>query len=236
MTDVPPDLWWSETESPKAWMSVRDADLYEALLHRLAVRRKGQPLRVLEWGAGRSTTWYTNFLSRLGAPFQWVAIEHDGHFVGEQIRPRFAARPDAQVIVEAQTTTAEIVDAIATKAVVVVAFDHGSLRPDLPGHELDRRADLSDYVGLPQRLGLTWDLVAVDGRHRRRCLLAAANVVASDGYVVLHDAWRHHYQCAWTAWRSGRRFGDEWWIGSQRPTDFVDVLPWHALERHATVP
>ncbi len=74
--------WWTEASSPKAWMSVRDADLLEALLHRQAVERTS-PLRVLEWGSGRSTLWYTRYLELLRRDYLWVTIEHDQDFLIE---------------------------------------------------------------------------------------------------------------------------------------------------------
>jgi hypothetical protein len=239
--------WWTTTESPKAWMSVRDADLYEALLHRLVALR-GRRLRVVEWGAGRSTSWYTRFLDSLGATFSWLSVEHNREFVDQEVRQALAGT--GAVVVEHGTgpgaleeSVRRVSEAMAERevagasAIVVASFDHGVLRPDLPDHEADREADLSDYVSLPARVAAAAtaraDLAVVDGRHRRRCLLAAVDTVEPDGYVIQHDAWRVHYQCAWKSWRSGRRFGDEWWIGSQLETDFTDVLPWHALERHA---
>lgn len=240
--------WWTTTESPKAWMSVRDADLYEELLHRLVALR-GRRIRVVEWGAGRSTAWYTSFLDALGATYTWLSLEHHREFVDDHVRPALACRPGA-VVVEHDGAGVDVLDhtartisvtlaereEAAESVIVVVSFNHGYLRPDLPDHEHNRTADLRDYVSLPTRLiavtGGAVDLVVIDGRHRRRCVLAAADVAAPDGYVILHDAWRAHYQCAWSAWRSGRRFGDEWWIGAQRQTDFTEMLPWYALERH----
>lgn len=228
-------------------MSVRDADLYEALLHRL-VDLRGRRLRVVEWGAGRSTLWYTRFLDDLGATYTWLSVEHHREFVDQEVRPALEGT-DAVVVEhgagagaleESVRRVSEVIrerEAVDASVVVVASFDHGILRPDLPGHELDRTADLSDYVALPLRVAEATsaraDVAVIDGRHRRRCLLTAVDTVAPDGYVLQHDAWRVHYQCAWDSWRSGRRFGDEWWIGSQLDTDFTDVLPWHAMERHA---
>jgi hypothetical protein len=228
-------------------MSVRDADLYEELLHRL-VGLRGCRLRVVEWGAGRSTAWYTRFLDGLGATYSWLSVEHHREFVDEQVRPALAGR--GAVVVEHGRGPKALADSVrgvseaiqeressGASVIVVASFDHGVLRPDLPDHEADREANLADYVSLPVRVAEVMsaqaDLAVIDGRHRRRCLLAAVDVVMPDGYVIQHDAWRIHYQCAWDAWRSGRRFGDEWWIGTQGHTDFTDVLPWHALERHA---
>ncbi|NNH75647.1 hypothetical protein HLB23_38335 [Nocardia uniformis] len=221
--------WWSETESPKAWMSVRDADLYEALLHRIAERRGGREVRVVEWGAGRSTLWYTAFLETLGVPFRWLAIEHDRRFVQEMLSEQVRQRRSAAVVA-ADTPVAEIVHAVEANATVVVHFDAGTLRPAVPGYEADRLADLDDYVSLPEALGFTADIAVVDGRKRRRCVEAAGRILDEDGVVILHDAWRTYYQPAWREFASHRRFGDEWAIGAHRQTDFSEFLPWHAWQ------
>jgi hypothetical protein len=225
--------WWSETESPKAWMSVRDADLYEALLHRLASVRGGEPLRVVEWGTGRSTLWYTRFLDGLGVPYQWLAIEHHREYFDSSVASELVSRPRAVVTYAEKLTKADIETFLSGSGVLAVGYDCGELFPGTPGRERDRLAPLDDYVSLPARLGFACDLAVVDGRKRRRCVLQAADLIGRRGHVILHDAWRAHYQCAWSVFRSGRRFGDEWWIGSNRATDFSDILPWHSFTGHA---
>jgi hypothetical protein len=230
------ERWWSETESPKAWMSVRDADLYEGLLHRLAAGISGRPLTIVEWGAGRSTLWYTQFLDTLGVPYRWLALEHDGAFIEQQVAPLVAARRDMAIASVGPSLAGHLDRFCARPGTLIVAFQAGELRPFLPGRESDRAADLDDYVGLPASLGISFDLAVVDGRKRRRCTLEGARLVGERGYVLLHDAWRRHYQCAFAAFASGRRFGDEWWIGSQRTTDFTELLPGHAFARHIEDP
>lgn len=228
-------FWWSETESPKAWMSVRDADLYEALLHRLSELRKGRPLRVIEWGAGKSTLWYTGYLDRLGVPYTWLSLEHNEEFFEKNCAPALRKRQNATVTAESNHGPDELRKLLDHPGTVVVLYSAGEVRPDLPGREEDRAVDLDDYVSLPTRLDFTCDLAVIDGRKRRRCCLEAARLVGPDGYVIMHDAWRTHYHSAFGAFTSGRRFGDEWFIGTQKSTTFEDVLPWHALERHALV-
>ncbi len=116
--------------------------------------------------------------------------------------------------------------------VTAYLFDGGIVRPDLAEHEADRHINLDAYVDLPTRLDTRFDVVMIDGRKRRRCLGVAQNVLAEGGIVLLHDAWRAHYRCGMDAYAVGRRFGDEWWIGSLKPTDFASMLPSHAFERH----
>lgn len=212
-------------------MSIRDADLCEVLLHRVSARSCA--LSVLEWGSGRSTLWYPTYLQRLGHDVSWVSVEHDSGFFDEALRDALAASGAEIVRLGHGGRGAPSMGRVERRAgVTAFVFDGGEVRPDLPGRELDRDVNLDAYVALPGLLGRSFDIVLVDGRKRRRCLLEAARLVSPNGYVVLHDAWRRHYQCAWSAYGSGRRFGDECWIGATGATDFTDVLPWHAFERH----
>jgi hypothetical protein len=229
---VPPQPWMSVTESDLAWMSERDAAIVQALL---ATRRPATPcLRILEWGSGRSTLGYTEFLGASGVPYIWLTIEHDRDFFLESVAPLLESRPDADYAFaeQAQELIAELRGASVT-GVRAIVFDAGELRPFERGDGSDRDADLDDYVELPLRLGNSFDVVLIDGRKRRRCLLAAASLLSQQGIVVLHDGWRRHYQCAFSAYAHGTMLGDELWVGAQLEPDLRSVLPQHVFERHA---
>jgi hypothetical protein len=122
-------------------------------------------------------------------------------------------------------------DALADRAgVTAVVFDEGrieSIEGSAPA--ADRLRDLDDYVALPGTLGRRFHAVLVDGRKRRRCLWEAATLLDDDGVALLHDAQRPYYHCAFAAFRSGHRIGDELWIGAQAVTDFADFVPREAL-------
>jgi hypothetical protein len=90
----------------------------------------------------------------------------------------------------------------------------------------------ADYVSLPASLGRRFDIVIVDGRKRRRCLLEASRFLSDNGIVILHDAWRSYYQCAFEAYESGTRVGDELWVAAQSDPDLGAILPRHAFEDH----
>lgn len=229
----PNQSWWSQTESPKSWMSVRDADLYETLLHRMADRRGGAPLRVLEWGGGRSTVWYTHFLATLGSAYRWLTIEHDRKYFTEHVAGELLRRDDTTIVHSEDLRVEDGAGVLGATDLVVVLFDAGELCPFQPGRRADRQANLDDYVALPRLLGFECDVAVIDGRKRRRCILEAAGLLDNEGLVLVHDAWRTYYQCAFSTYVSGRRFGDEWWVGSHRSTDFRDLLPWHAFESEA---
>jgi hypothetical protein len=68
------------------------------------------------------------------------------------------------------------------------------------------------------------------GRKRRRCLLEAASLLEPGGVALLHDAQHPYYHPAFAAYRSGRRIGDELWIGALDDRDFSDLVPVESLD------
>jgi hypothetical protein len=57
-----------------------------------------------------------------------------------------------------------------------------------------------EYVNRPQQSKEEFDLIFVDGRYRRRCLIVARTVLAPQGIVILHDAQREHYHSSLSAY------------------------------------
>jgi hypothetical protein len=235
-TSVPlPELpvplpWMSEEESKKAWMTVRDGDLLERLLVAHAARLDA-PADVLEWGAGRSTLYYSDVLERRGLLGSWLALEHNRDFFTREIGPQLTSRPTVSYVLHEDAGGEALApgDGAAVRAVI---FDAGDLQPYDPERLEDRRADLDDYVALPASLGRRFDIVIVDGRKRRRCLLEASSLLSERGIAVLHDAWRPYYHCAFEAFAFARRIGDELWVGAQRDPDLAAILPEHAFGEH----
>jgi hypothetical protein len=238
---LPPlEPWMSEQESEKAWMSVRDADLLELLLVGHAARSAPRAA-VLEWGAGRSTLCYSRVLEERGLLGSWLSLEHNREFFLAEIAPQLDRRTAASYVLaeslrggaSALREPADLFPGDAAAMVCAVVFDAGELRPYDPGRERDRHVDLDDYVALPASLDRRYDIVLVDGRKRRRCLLEASGLVRESGIVVLHDAWRHYYHCAFEAYEFRCRIGDMLWVGAQRDPDLGAFLPAHAFRGHA---
>jgi hypothetical protein len=227
----------SEEESEKAWMTVRDGDVMEALLVAHAARR-GSPVDVLEWGAGRSTLYYSGVLEGQGLLGSWLALEHNREFFIGEIAGALGDRPSASHLlserVEEKPAALARDDGASETGprIRAVVFDAGDLRPYDPDREDDRRADLDAYVGFPASLGRRFDIVVVDGRKRRRCLLEASRLLSDGGIAILHDAWRSYYQCAFEAFAFATRIGDELWVGAQSDPDLGSILPPHVFEEH----
>jgi hypothetical protein len=156
-----PDDW-----SHKAWMSVRDADILERVVFRVA-RERGS-IDVFEWGSGKSTKYFSSELAAAKVPFSWSAVEHD---------PSWAA----------------------------------SVREGLHDQANVLLVPLGDQYPLSIR-GRSPSLVIVDGRLRRRCLIEASRL---SSVIVLHDAQREYYHCAFSLFAYQGRVGDMLWIGCQ---------------------
>jgi glycosyl transferase family 2 len=215
----------------KAWMTPADADLLEGILDRLA-RRFGGELRVLEWGSGLSTLHYPAWLSARGVRVSWTTIEHDRALFRHSIEAELRARDATIVWSEELRDTPLRLGGDDHTGVVAVVFDKGPINPfdGNPMRDAERAKDLDDYVGFPAAHGARFHVTIVDGRKRRRCLLEAAALLEPGGIALLHDAQRPYYHGAFAAFRSGRRIGDELWIGAQETTDFSDLVSPEALE------
>jgi hypothetical protein len=221
--------WWTATPSLKAWMSVRDADLVEGFLHQQAEKRN--ELRVLEWGTGLSSIYFPDYVERLEKPLTWITLEYDKSFFLQHIQERvFARKADIRMLGAPNDLNIDPeVLKLKMPCRTFYVFDGVKIRPHTSKEARD--ANLDAYVALPARLGVQFDVAIVDGRKRRRCLDEAARLVGNTGYVLLHDCWRKHYQCAWSQYASGECIGDKLWVGANFKTDFSDVFPWHAFFR-----
>jgi len=205
--------------SHKAWMSKPDADLFEQILIRQA--QAAPRLEVLEWGAGRSTLYFTQLLRDLGHNFNWVAVEYDRAFFQRDIEPKLGGVPDVglEYIGDGQRAAPARMPR-PKQGVQFAVYDHGKLSPFMPDHEADRLPVMDAYIDFPRDFGQQFDLILVDGRKRRRCLLAAADCLKENGLALLHDAYRPYYHCAFERFTSHRPIGEILWIGSNQATDF----------------
>jgi len=132
---------------------------------------KFNPIDVLEWGSGGSTIYFSNFIiDKIGLlNLTWESIEYDLKWYLELV---YYSMPQVRLHL----------------------FDEEVLRND------DRRAlrnkPMNEYVLFPKKLGKKYDVIFVDGRKRRRCLLEALELLKPGGIVLLHDAGREYYHCA----------------------------------------
>src|SRR3989344_1471109 len=153
----------------------------------------GKRLDVLEWGSGGSTVYFTQFLKNKGISYTWTSIEY------------------SKIWYE------RILDMVkGDKNVSLALFDVGNTnvnQPDIP---------MNEYVAYPATLGKKYDVILVDGRKRRRCLLEASKMLKPGGVVLLHDARRAHYHSSFSAYPDSRMvLWTGLWVGKLEDPGFV---------------
>jgi hypothetical protein len=170
----------------KPMMTEEEVSAVETLLLEVAARNNGK-LDVLEWGSGGSTVHFPAFLLEHDVETSWLSLEYSRVW---HDRVSDAISADERLV----------------NAVTVWLFDLGNTRPQ-------RDTPMDEYIAYPRTLGRTWDFILVDGRKRRRCLIEAAQLVTPSGCVVLHDAQRRRYHCAFEHFAKGEFIGQRLWVG-----------------------
>ena len=216
--------------SNKAYMSKMDADLIEQVL-----LKRGQSatdrINVLEWGSGQSTLYYTWFLKEMGVSFKWVAIEHVRAFFYDFLYPQLPLPKELHVevfFIESDQKAFHRPDNGRRtshgprQSLKLVVFDKGEIGSYRK--EEDRLAKMADYITYPSTLNMRFDLVLLDGRMRRRCLLEAAKLMTDNGITFLHDAYRKYYHCAFEAFTYHKHIGDWLWFATHAKKCFDDLV------------
>ena len=153
-------------------------------LERALLSIRSRPVSVLEWGSGGSTVYFTQFLRTHGISYDWTSVEYNKGWA-EKVSAELKGDTDTHLVL----------------------FDVGNdeiLQPDIP---------MNEYVGYPKTLGKKFDLILVDGRKRRRCVLEARDLVTENGFVFLHDAQRGYYHDAFKAYPRHRFLSGRLWEG-----------------------
>ena len=145
---------------------------------------RSKSLEILEWGSGGSTLHFTAFLRRNGITYRWLSLEYNSSWYRKVQREIWSDR-----CIE----------------LTLFAVGNNRLR--------QRYTEMSAYITYPSTLARTFDLVLIDGRKRRQCLLEARHLLKPSGVVLLHDAEREHYQCAFSAYPSGQFLTKHLWLG-----------------------
>ncbi len=147
----------------------------EILVIEQVLLHHGSQVDVLEWGTGGSTVYFTQVLREQGVSYSWTGIEYN-RLWHKRINELLQSDP----------------------RVHLVLFDVGNAA------NKQRDLTMDEYVAYPATLGKKFDVILVDGRKRRRCLLEAAKLLKSGGIVLLHDARRSYYHCAFRAYPDSR--------------------------------
>lgn len=194
----------------------RDRKIFKRVFKQYA----GKKLRVFEWGSGRSTTYYSRYLASIGSDFEWHAIDNSQKWRDRvaQLVNRYCLQNRVHLYLSEFSRITGLVkrEGKIPEGICIPA--------------------VTDYVEYPRRVRGEegFDIIIVDGRFRRRCLLVAAEVLAPEGLVLLHDAQRIHYHSSLALYKFGRFFDTgnlpgsktkiKTWIGTRDPARTPDIL------------
>ena len=168
--------WFWEARGRPA-QSTKDISLIKALLSDVT----SDTLRVWEWGAGRSTIYYTKFLKSMGRDFEWHAVDNSKSWFD---------KCESEISRNALSNNVRIYHSEFPAFWELPGYSPGN---PIPPDSRTGSTSVSKYVNMPNEAGGPFDVIIVDGRYRRRCLLVAKEVLAPGGIVLLHDAQRAHY-------------------------------------------
>jgi hypothetical protein len=181
----------------------------------------GKRFRVFEWGSGNSTIYYGRYLASMGCDFEWHAIDNSRQW---------------------KEHVASLINRHGLSDRIHLHLSEFPAFWELPGWSWKQRdipkdiccPEVVEYVECPRKLMETdgFDIVIVDGRFRRRCLLLAPDILAPGGIVLLHDAQKDHYHGPLENYQH-RRFFDagrlpgsnvktKTWIGSNDPSSIIE--------------
>lgn len=162
-------------------------------------RRKGF-VSVLEWGSGGSTVYFTRFMKQKNIPYVWRSVEYNKGWY-EKIKN-------------------EVINDLSTK---LVLFDVGN------NNLRQRYVDMEEYINYPKTLGERFDVVIVDGRKRRRCVIESLELLNTGGCVFLHDAQRKHYQCSFGYFPNSVFVTVHMWRGRLEQIGFIKQMGNHII-------
>jgi predicted O-methyltransferase YrrM len=147
-------------------------------------KKKDTRIDVLEWGSGTSTLFFTGLLEMMGQDYEWISLEYDKGWCEKLAKMGLTDKTQVKLFPEQYRDLDELTDNV--------------------------KHPMTEYIKYPSTLNRKFDLIFVDGRKRRRCLLEAKELLSPEGFVLLHDANREWYQCAMKEFKGGFLAGTLW--------------------------
>ncbi|MFH1283746.1 MAG: class I SAM-dependent methyltransferase [bacterium] len=151
------------------------------LLKKILLVYKNKPITILEWGCGLSTIYFAKYLREAGCSFSWHAIENDTVWYKKILKKvrRHGLEDTVHVYLSAFTPHSPNTDG---NQPLCMKREFASLE------EAEKQ-----YILLPKTLGISFDIIIVDGRDRNRCMEIASNILQPKGTIILHDSEKQYY-------------------------------------------
>jgi hypothetical protein len=150
---------------PDMWMN--EIKYIEKLLINLST--KNGKIKILEWGAGNSSIYFSLFMNAMNIQYEWHSIENYIPWYNN------------------------VIEFIKKNNLQKNTFCHLKSGTNEKNKQKQEKMRLDDYLNYPTFMDIGFDLILIDGRLRDECLTIASKILKQSGYVVLHDAERKQY-------------------------------------------
>ena len=123
-------------------------------------------MTIFEYGSGSSTLFFEDYFTNI------YSVEHDESWF-------------------------KVISKHIKKAKVFFVPPVNSNNPTTKSMKIGyKNLDFTDYVNFIDKIGLTFDIIFIDGRARQECLKIAKNYLKPNGIIVLDDSNRNRYKKA----------------------------------------
>jgi len=179
--------------------------------------------KIFEWGSGFSTIYYSEYLRKKGAKFEWHTIDNNKAW-HEKVKSKVnkkGLQPYVQLYLKEFQPFWE-------------KPGWGTIPPPCrvfsPKSENEKA-----YINFPELLNNKFDIVIIDARFRRHCIQTAKEAVLQEGIVIMHDAQKAHYHVGLDnfqyskffhsgSWYPFQKIPNTVWIGSVGNSKIFDAL------------
>jgi len=180
-------------------------------------------IRIFEWGTGFSTIYYSEYLRKKGAEFEWHTIDNNKAW-HEKVKSKVKKKglqPYVQMYLKEFLPFWEKPGWVGIPAACGVFG---------PKSEREKA-----YIDFPLLLDDKFDIVIVDARFRRHCIQTAKQVLTPGGIVIMHDAQKEHYHVGLDdfqyskffhsgSWYPFQKIPNKVWVGSVGNSKIFELL------------
>ena len=123
-------------------------------------------ITIFEYGSGSSTLFFEDYFTNI------YSVEHDENWF-------------------------KVISKYIKKAKVFFVPPVNCENPTINSRKIGyKNSDFTDYVNFIEKIGLSFDIIFIDGRARQDCLKIANNYLKPNGIIVLDDSNRNRYKKA----------------------------------------
>lgn len=180
-------------------------------------------IKIFEWGSGFSTIYYSEYLRKKGAKFEWHTIDNNKAW-HEKVKSKVnkkGLQPYVQLYLKEFMSFWE-------------KPGWGTIPPPC-GVFSSKSENEKAYINFPKVLDNRFDIVIIDARFRRHCIQTAKEVLLPGGIVIMHDAQKAHYHVGLDdfqysklfhsgSWYPFQKIPNKVWIGSVGNSKIFKVL------------